>query len=127
MTWQVAGQAWGAWKAEDTESGGTRQQLLGHRLAQGHRTASPHGAAPGSSSHGGGHQAWPAKAPRKPAPEGKGARTLILLVPTVTKGLAQEELAATCSATASKVPIVKATVFPGAIMDVSRTIKQTEQ
>ena len=48
-------------------------------------------------------------------------------VPTVTKGLAQEELTATCAATASKVPIVKAMVFPGAIMDVSWTIKQAEQ
>ena len=58
----------------------------------------------------------------KTGTKGKGARTLTLLVPKVTKRLAQEELAATCAATTSKVRIVKAMVFPVAIMDVSQTI-----
>ena len=47
MGWQAAGQAWGAWKAEDTESRGPQQQLPGHRLAQQHSTAGHMGLHPG--------------------------------------------------------------------------------
>ena len=49
-------------------------------------------------------QGLASKSFEKTCTEGKGARTLTLLVPKVTKGLAQEELAATCAATTSKVP-----------------------
>ena len=66
MAGRAAGQARGARKAEDTESGGSSSSFLGIVRPGGAVTAGPRGAAPGSGSDGGGREASAAKAPRKP-------------------------------------------------------------
>lgn len=65
MAGRAAGQARGARKAEDTESGGSSSSFLGIVRPGGAVTAGPRGAAPRSGSDGGGREASAAKAPRK--------------------------------------------------------------
>lgn len=88
MAGRAAGQARGARKAEDTESGGSSSSFLGIVRPGGAVTAGPRGAAPGSGSDGGGREASAAKAPRKPtlgAGGGESLETPNLLVPKATR------------------------------------------
>ena len=82
----------------------------------------PHGAAPRSGFHGGGHKAWLAKASRKLAPRGKLPGPSPSLFQRSLRVWRRKSLQQPVPQPPQRSLIVKAMVFPVAIMDVSRNI-----